>query len=117
MNTLILIISCIIGIIAGLISPIIPYSYSKYTAVAIMAALDSVIGGISGISQNKFDIKVFISGFFTNSIVAILLTMFGESLDIDIFLAAIFVFVFRIFNNIGIVRRGLINKISEKKKQ
>ena len=93
------IVMSILGILLGLVTPTIPYVYSRYMAVAIMAAVDSIIGAIAGMLQDKFDMKIFVSGFFVNSLIAIAFTMFGESLDVDIFLAAIVVFVSRIFNN------------------
>lgn len=49
-----------------------------------------------------------------NAIMAILLTYLGQKLNVDIYLAALIVFVGRIFNNIGIIRRYYINKISRK---
>lgn len=110
-----LILSCLLGVFIGILVPVIPYEYAKYTAVAIVAAFDSVIGAISGTLKNKFDIKIFVSGFFTNAIIAILLTLLGESLDIDIFLAAIFVFVSRIFTNLSYIRRDILNRIEKKK--
>jgi small basic protein len=42
------------------------------------------------------------------------LTYLGQKLNVDIYLAALIVFVGRIFNNIGIIRRYYINKISSK---
>jgi len=54
--------------------------------------------------------KIFISGFFGNAILAILLTVLGEKLNIDIYLAAIVVFVGRMFNNLGIIRRYYVEK-------
>ena len=42
-----IIISCVLGVILGLNLPTISYSYSGYLAIAIIAALDSVFGGIS----------------------------------------------------------------------
>ena len=108
---------CILGALAGFFAPTIPYEYSKYTAVAIMAAFDSVIGAITSIQQKNFNIKIFVSGFFVNGIFAIVFTMFGERLDIDIALVAIFVFVQRIFNNLSIMRRYMIEEHEKKKKQ
>jgi small basic protein len=102
------------GALLGIVAPTIPYSYARYTAVAIVAALDSVIGGVAAASQDKFNLKIFVSGFFANAFLAIILTMLGESLDVDIFLAAIFVFVYRIFNNLSIIRRFIIDDISKK---
>ena len=103
-----IIIGCILGALLGYFAPTIPYGYSKYTAVAIMAAFDSVIGAITSIQQKNFNMRIFVSGFFTNALIAITFTMFGERLDVDISLAAIFVFVQRIFKNLSIMRRYII---------
>ncbi len=108
------IIGGLLGIILGFLIPTIPYTASKYLAIAIVAALDSVFGGMaSGIKKN-FDLKVFISGFFVNAIIAMLLTYLGQRLNVDIYLAAIIVFVGRMFNNLGIIRRYYLSKISKK---
>ena len=42
--------------------------------------------------------------------------MIGQNLDVDIYLAAIFVFVFRIFNNLSVIRRIFIAKVIDKRK-
>ena len=44
-----------------------------------------------------------------------LLTYLGERLNIDIHLAAVVVFVGRMFNNLGIIRRYYVEKLSNKK--
>ncbi len=111
-----ILIGCILGAIVGINVPIIPYTYSSYLAIAIIAALDSVFGGITGVLKKEFDIKVFISGFFCNSILSILLTYLGNKLDVDIYLAAIVVFVGRMFINLTIIRKYYIDKWSEKLK-
>ena len=107
---LVMIIACGLGIAVGLNAPIISYTYSSYLAIAIIAALDSVFGGVASVINKKFDMKIFISGFFGNAILAILLTVLGEKLNIDIYLAAIVVFVGRMFNNLGIIRRYYVEK-------
>ncbi len=116
MMTISIIIGCIVGVLLGFIMPTIPYTVSKYLAIAIVAALDSVFGGIASNIKKNFDMKVFISGFFVNAILAIVLTYLGERLNVDIYLAAIVVFVGRMFNNLGIIRRYYLGKISEKRK-
>ena len=63
-----IIISCILGVILGINLPTISYTYSGYLAIAIVAALDSVFGGISSSLNKNFDIKIFVSGFFGNAI-------------------------------------------------
>lgn len=109
-----IILGCILGAILGMNAPMISYTYSSYLAIAVVAALDSVFGGIASVINKKFDIKIFISGFFGNAILAILLTMLGEKLNVDIYLAAIVVFVGRMFVNLGIIRRYYVEKWSKK---
>lgn len=105
-----IIIGCIIGALIGINAPIIPYTYSGYLAIAIIAALDSVFGGISATLNKTFDLKIFVSGFFGNAILSILLTYLGQKLNVDIYLAAIVVFVGRMFNNLAIIRRYYLDK-------
>lgn len=111
------IIGCILGVIIGINVPTISYLYSSYLAIAVIAALDTVFGGIASIINKKFDIKTFISGFFGNAILAILLTILGQKLNVDIYLAAIVVFVWRMFMNLGTIRRYYVEKYTEKIKQ
>ena len=119
MTLIYIIVGCLLGVGVGFLIPTIPYSVSNYLAIAIVASLDSVFGGIASNIKKVFDIKVFISGFFVNSILAILLTYLGQKLNVDIYLAAIVVFVGRMFINLTIIRKYYIDKWSkhmEKKK-
>lgn len=110
-------VGCILGAIIGINIPMIPYTYSSYLAISIVAALDSVFGGITSTLKKNFDFKIFVSGFFGNAILSILLTYLGEKLNIDIYLAAIVVFVGRMFNNLGTIRRYYIEKWTSKKER
>ena len=74
-------IGCILGAIIGINLPLIPYEYSSYVAISIVAALDSVLGGIYGTLKGNFDFKTFVTGFFGNAILSILLTYLGEKSD------------------------------------
>ena len=105
-----IILGCIIGAVIGSFAPVIPYTYSSYLSIAIVAALDTVFGGISSVLKGNFDLKIFLSGFFGNSILSIALTYLGQKLNVDIYLAAIVVFVGRMFMNLGIIRRYYIDK-------
>ena len=115
-----ILIGCILGALIGMNAPMISYTYSSYLAIAIIAALDSVFGGITSVINKNFDLKIFITGFFGNAILAILLTILGQKLNVDIYLAAIVVFVGRMFVNLAIIRRYYVDKwlkaFEEKKK-
>lgn len=117
MILLAIVIGCILGAIIGMNVPIIPYTYSSYLAISIVAALDSVFGGILSSLKGNFDFKIFVSGFFGNAILSILLTFLGEKLNVDIYLAAIVVFVGRMFTNLAIIRRHYIEKLNVHKQE
>lgn len=110
-----IVIGCILGAIIGIYAPMVPYTYSGYLAIAIIAALDSVFGGIASTLKKQFDLKIFVSGFFGNAILSILLTYLGQKLNVDIYLAAIVVFVGRMFNNLAIIRRYYLEKWTARK--
>ena len=112
-----IIIGCVLGIVLGVNAPMISYTYSSYLAIAIIAALDSVFGGITSVIKKNFSMKIFITGFFGNAILSILLTILGQKLNVDIYLAAIVVFGGRMFMNLGIIRRYYVDKWSEKLKE
>ena len=116
MKSSIISIVCIVaGVILGALAPTVPFAYSSYLAIAIMAAFDSIIGAWVAETKHTFDLAIFVSGFFVNALIAILFTVIGESLNVDIYLAAIFVFVFRIFNNLSQIRRFVLEEIAKKK--
>lgn len=113
MVILFIVVGCLIGVILGTYAPTISYMYADYLAISIIAALDTVLGGITSTLKNNFNFKVFVSGFFVNAILSILLTLLGNKLNVDIYLAAIVVFVSRMFNNLTIIRRHYIEKWEE----
>ena len=112
-----IILGCVIGALIGINMPMISYTYSGYLAIAIIAALDSVFGGIASTLKKNFDLKIFVTGFFGNAILSILLTYLGQKMNVDIYLAAIVVFVGRMFNNLGIIRRFYIEKWSKNRRK
>ena len=109
-----ILIGCILGALIGMNAPMISYTYSSYLAIAVVAALDSGFGGITSVINKNFDLKIFATGFFGNAILAILLTILGQRLNVDIYLAAIVVFVGRMFVNLAIIRRYFVDKWSKK---
>jgi len=105
------IIGLIIGVILGFSSEItVPVEYRSYLSIAVLAALDTIFGGIRSYLENVFDIKVFMSGFFFNTLLAAGLAFLGVYMGIDLYLAAIFAFGVRLFNNIAVIRRIMIGR-------
>lgn len=105
----------LIGILIGaVIGFILPFtynaSYSLYVSVAILACLDSVFGGIRANLEQKFDVTMFVSGFFGNAIIAAFLAYLGDKLGVPLYYAAILVFGGRLFENFAKIRRHLLTK-------
>ncbi|WZL74744.1 small basic family protein [Clostridiaceae bacterium 35-E11] len=114
---MIAIIGLIIGGILGLYLPItFPTSYSLYMSVAILAALDSVFGAVRAHLEKKFNSAIFVSGFFGNAILAGFLAYIGDRLGVPLYLAAIFAFGGRLFQNFAMIRRHFIEKIKKREK-
>lgn len=107
----------ILGVLIGLLSPVtIPIQYSTYMSIAILASLDSVFGGIRSSFENTFDIEIFISGFFANSVLAAILAYIGDQLGVPIYYAAIFAFGVRLFQNFAIIRRYILARIKKNRR-
>jgi len=104
-------IGLLIGIVLGLQLPIaVPVEFAKYMSVALLAAFDSVVGGIRANLEGKYDNTVFITGFITNTFFAGGLAYIGEQIGVELYLAAVFVFGVRLFGNLAAVRRIIIKK-------
>ena len=105
------IIGVLIGVAIGLLFPLsMPVEYSKYLAVALLASLDSVFGGLRSALDEKFNNAVFISGFFVNALLAVVLVFVGERLGIDLYYVALLAFGLRVFQNLAIIRRCFLKK-------
>jgi small basic protein len=114
---LISIIGLALGIFCGQFLRIeIPAEMIKYLSIAILAALDSVFGGMRSIYEKRFDSLMMLSGFFTNALLAAALAYIGDMLGMDIYYAAVFVFGVRLFNNLSAIRHHIIDNLREKER-
>ncbi|MEJ2210328.1 MAG: small basic family protein [Anaerolineae bacterium] len=103
----------LIGLMLGLaFSLSIPAQYSRYTAMGILAALDSLLGAVRAELDGEFDNRIFLSGFFANIVLAGLLTFLGDRLGVELYIAAIVAFGVRVFNNLAIIRRQLLMRLA-----
>lgn len=115
LGMIVIVIFVAIGIVIGS-DILVPYAFTEYIAVAILAFLDSLFGAIAANMQKKFDMMIFITGIFGNAIIAIFLVFLGQRLNVDIYLAAVIVFSTRVFNNFSIIRRISIEEFKKKRK-
>jgi small basic protein len=111
------ILGIMIGILLGVsINFPIPPELTKYSAVVIMGILDALFGAIRAeITKDEFDATIFVSGLLFNIILSIAITLLGDKLGLDLYLAATFVFTFRIFSNVGTARRAMLQSLLRRK--
>ncbi|WP_419572992.1 small basic family protein [Phascolarctobacterium succinatutens] len=101
----------LLGLILGVYCPVrVPPEYARLLAVAVMAGMDAVLGGVRASLEGNYDTQVFISGFFINGILAAFLCYAGNLIGIDLYLVAVLIFGMRIFQNLGIIRRLYMGK-------
>lgn len=97
------------GLLLGLYLPLeIPLVYGRYLSIAVVASLDTALGGVRAQLEGKFDNLVFVSGFFTNGLLAAFLTFVGDRLGVELYYAALLAMGIRMFQNLGIIRRYLL---------
>jgi small basic protein len=97
------------GVLLGLLLQVqVSFELARYSAVAILAALDSVLGAVRAELDGNYDNRIFVSGFVVNTLVAVLLTFVGDRLGLDLYLVALVAFGLRIFQNVAIIRRHFL---------
>jgi len=110
--------AAVVGIILGIWMPYnLTPEMAPYVAIAIVAALDSVFGGITAHMKKKFNIMVFFTGFFLNALLAAGLVYIGHVIGINVIIIAVLVvFVFRMFQNFANMRHILLDKPAKREK-
>lgn len=115
-----MIIVIFVGLAAGLaigfaFNITYPTEYSFYVTMALLAAMDSLIGAARSHMEDKYNGLIFITGLACNAVLAGILTFVGDKLGIPLYYAAIFVFGGRLFNNLAVIRRLLLERFLSKK--
>lgn len=99
----------LVGVLLGLALGVdVGFEFARYTAVAILAAVDSVLGAFRAELDGVYDNRIFVSGFVVNALVAVLLTFVGDRLGLDLYLVALLTFGLRIFQNVALIRRHFL---------
>lgn len=103
----------ILGIVLGLLSPFtLPIVYARYLSISVLAALDTTFGGLRASLEGTYDNGVFITGFFTNALLAAGLVYLGDRIGVDnLYFAGVAAMGIRLFQNLGIIRRAAFTRL------
>ena len=90
MNIVLPLIALVVGFLSVYrYAPAMPPGWGDFVAIAILAGFDALVGGVRAHLEKRFEEGVFVSGFFANMLVAILLAYFGDKLGVDLYLAVV----------------------------
>ena len=96
------VLGLIIGVVVGLfVRPDIPVFLQPYLPIAIVAALDAILGATRGWLEGVFSDRVFVVSFLSNVLIAGLIVFVGDQIGVGSQLSngVIVVLGIRIFNN------------------
>lgn len=97
-----------LGIILGIVAPV--SIEPKIFAVILLAALDSIFGGLSANLAGNFSDTVLIVGFCVNAAFAIFFIFLGNALGVELYCIALLIFGLRIFKNLTALKNHLLKK-------
>ncbi|MEG2200161.1 MAG: small basic family protein [Anaerovorax sp.] len=115
-------IAMIIGLASGVVLGLVfnityPTEYSFYITMGLLAAMDSMLGAARSHLEGKYNNLIFISGFIANALLAGILAFIGDKLGVPLYYAAILIFGGRLFQNLAVIRRLIIDKYMERNKK
>lgn len=111
----IILVGLLLGLVVGLTFPVVlPLAFARYLSIALLAALDSVFGGLRASLQGHFDPTTFATGLVSNAILAAGLTFVGDKLGVPLYYAALFALGFRLFQNLGAIRHLIQDRLRER---
>ncbi|NCO36278.1 MAG: hypothetical protein AUJ92_01585 [Armatimonadetes bacterium CG2_30_59_28] len=105
------VVALIVGFTIAYVSKVtLPLDSARYVAIGILASLDTVVGGMRARIEGRYDNTIFISGFYSNTVLGVGLVYVGDLLSVNFEIAAEVVFGVRIFQNLAGIRHGLLDK-------
>jgi small basic protein len=104
-------IGLIIGVVAGLVlEPTVPVWLEPYLPIAVIAALDAVVGAIRALLDGVFRDRIFVISFLSNVVVAAFIVWIGDLLGVgsQMSTGVVVVLTMRIFANAAAIRRHIL---------
>ena len=105
------VLGLVLGIVLGVALDVeVPTALQPYLPIAVVAALDALIGALRATLEGVFDDRVFVVSFVSNVLLATLIVYVGNLLGVGTQLttAVIVVLGIRIFTNAASIRRLLL---------
>jgi len=105
----------VLGLLAGIVLGValdvsVPPAFEPYLPIAVIAALDALLGAGRATLEGVFDDRVFVVSFVSNVVLATIIVFLGDQLGVGAQLATAVIVVLgiRIFTNAAAMRRLLL---------
>jgi small basic protein len=108
---MIALVGLVVGIIIGLVfEPAIPLWLQPYLPIAVIAALDAVVGAARALLDGVFRDRIFVVSFLSNVVIAAMIVWLGDLLGVgsQMSTGVVVVLTMRIFANAAAIRRHLL---------
>jgi len=105
------VLGLIVGIVLGVVLNVsVPPALEPYLPIAVIAAMDALLGAGRATLEGVFDDRVFVVSFISNVLLATIIVFIGNQLGVGAQLttAVIVVLGIRIFTNAAAMRRLLL---------
>ncbi|MET0449545.1 MAG: small basic family protein [Aeromicrobium sp.] len=105
-------IGLVVGVVIGLwFEPTVPTGLQPYLPIAIVAALDAVIGALRALGERRFNDRVFVVSFVSNVVIAAFMVYLGDQVGVGSQLSTgvVVVLGIRIFANAAAIRRRIFH--------
>lgn len=109
---MIAILGLAVGVVVGLlVEPNLPTALQPYLPIAIVAALDAILGATRAWLEGIFSDRVFVVSFLSNVLIAGLIVFVGDQIGVGSQLSTgvVVVLGIRIFNNVAAIRRAVLH--------
>ncbi|RRD51143.1 small basic family protein [Arachnia propionica] len=109
---MIAILGLVVGVVVGLlVEPNLPTALQPYLPIAIVAALDAILGATRAWLEGIFSDRVFVVSFLSNVLIAGLIVFVGDQIGVGSQLSTgvVVVLGIRIFNNVAAIRRAVLH--------
>lgn len=106
------VLGLLLGIVAGmLLEPSLPQFLEPYLPIAIVAAMDAILGATRAYLEGVFSDRVFAVSFVSNVLIAGLIVFVGDQIGVgsQLSTAVIVVLGIRIFTNVAAIRRAVLH--------
>lgn len=106
------ILGLVAGVIVGLVlQPTLPAVLVPYFPIAIVAAIDAILGATRAYLEGNFSDRVFAVSFLSNVLIAGLIVFVGDLIGVGSQLSTgvVVVLGIRIFTNAAAVRRAIFH--------